>query len=131
MAKRKQGRKPVPRRTWLKERREALKLSQYALSVSIGVDDSTVERWEAGETQPSGGNLVALADANSVRNECLNRTHLRSTLAEYIKHCHLERTYRGLGNLLIVPQKAKVAGDGPVTHHLRLGSLLSFYQRAA
>ena len=63
MAKRKQGRKPVPRRTWLKERREALKLSQYALSVSIGVDDSTVERWEAGETQPSGGNLVALADA--------------------------------------------------------------------
>jgi putative transposase len=73
----------------------------------------------------------------SVRTECLRRViplgekHLRTTLAAYIEHYHLERNHQGLGNELLTPLPANSNADGPIHCRGRLGGVLNYYYRAA
>lgn len=82
-------------------------------------------------------NLNAYAErfVLSIKSECLDRQvllgerHLRTAVAEYVEHCHRERSHQGLGNLLI--EGRPQSGSGPITCHQRLGGLLSHYERQA
>lgn len=51
------------------ERRKAMGLSQEALAEAVGVDTSTVARWERGETEPQPVHRPRLADALKVSVE--------------------------------------------------------------
>jgi len=83
-------------------------------------------------------NLNAYAErfVLSIKSECLDRMvvlgegHLRTAVAEYVKHYHRERTHQGPPNRLIEgePQQSSL---GPVTCHPRLGGLLNHYARRA
>ena len=59
----------------------------------------------------------------------LGEMHLRTAVAEYMDHYHLERSHQGLGNRLI--HRAPQPGAGPITCHSRLGGLLNHYEREA
>ena len=82
-------------------------------------------------------NAVAERCVLSVRTECLRRViplgekHLRTTLAAYIEHYHLERNHQGLGNELLTPLPANSNADGPIHCRERLGGVLNYYYRAA
>jgi len=71
----------------------------------------------------------------SIKSECLDRMvllgerHLRTAVAEYVKHYHRERSHQGLGNRLIEGERQ--SGSGPITCHPRLGGLLNHYARRA
>lgn len=45
----------------LKELREKRKLTQEALANQLGIDRTTVAKWESGENMPRAGMLLALA----------------------------------------------------------------------
>ena len=45
----------------IKQRREELKLSQEYLAEQIGVSRQAVSKWEKGQSEPTAGNLVQLA----------------------------------------------------------------------
>lgn len=45
----------------IKERREAAGMSQRELARHLGLDSSTVNKWESGVSVPRLGNLLALA----------------------------------------------------------------------
>jgi hypothetical protein len=89
------------------------------------------------EVPPQSPDLDAFAErfVLSIKSECLNRLvilgerHLRRAIAEYLEHCHDERTHQGLGNQLIagVPELA----SGRVVRRERLGRLLNHYDREA
>jgi transcriptional regulator with XRE-family HTH domain len=53
----------MPRRRRLAERRKAVGLSQESLAEQVGVDRSTVVRWERGDTGPQPWHRPKLADA--------------------------------------------------------------------
>ena len=53
----------------------------------------------------------------------LGERHLRRVIDEYVRHCHLERDHRGLGNRLIDPEPAN--DNGEVVRRTRLGGLLT------
>lgn len=57
------------RRTRLAERRETVGLSQERLAELVGVDRSTVSRWEIGECHPQPGRRPGLAGALQVSVE--------------------------------------------------------------
>ena len=47
----------------LKSAREALKLPRWKLAAAVNVSESTLERWETGESQPHPDEVDKLADA--------------------------------------------------------------------
>jgi len=61
------------RRRGLAERREILGHSQEKLAEILGVELSTVGRWERGETSPQPSSRLKLADVLKVSLEELNR----------------------------------------------------------
>jgi transcriptional regulator with XRE-family HTH domain len=69
------GRTPVVgrKRERLAERRKAMGLSQERLAEAVGVDASTVARWERGETEPLAVYRPRLAEALNVSLEELGR----------------------------------------------------------
>ena len=84
-------------------------------------------------------NLNAFAErfVLSIKSECLDRIvplgerHLRSAIAEYTRHYHLERNHQGLANALIDGSHLDVVGTGALARRERLGGLLNFYYREA
>ncbi|MDH7973711.1 LexA family transcriptional regulator [Sphingomonas sp. AR_OL41] len=58
----------------LSEHRKAKKLSQATLAEMLGVEQPTVQRWEAGTRQPDLGQIGALADALGVEPGALFRS---------------------------------------------------------
>lgn len=48
-------------RTWLKDLRKQLQLSQKALGKAVGVSDVAVTLWESGTNRPSYDKMLALA----------------------------------------------------------------------
>jgi len=71
----------------------------------------------------------------SIKSECLDRMvllgerHLRAAVAEYVAHCHRERSHQGLGHRLT--EAGSQSGSRPITCHSRLGGLLNHYARQA
>jgi transcriptional regulator with XRE-family HTH domain len=59
------------KRARLTERRKAMGLSQERLAEAVGVDTSTVARWERGETEPQAVHRPRLAEALKVTVETL------------------------------------------------------------
>ena len=84
-------------------------------------------------------NLNAYAErfVRSIKSECLRRViplgerHLRTLVAEYVDHYHLERNHQGLNNILIDSQPANSNGNGAVRCRERLGGTLRYYYREA
>lgn len=46
----------------IRRRREALKLSQEAIAERLGVSRQAVSKWETGQSEPTAGNLIQLAE---------------------------------------------------------------------
>ena len=73
----------------------------------------------------------------SARTECLRRMiplgekHLRTILAEYVRHYHLERNHKGLDNELLSPLPANTNADGSIQCRERLGGSLNYYYQDA
>lgn len=59
------------KRERLAERRKAMGLSQERLAQAVGVDTSTVARWERGETEPQAIHRPRLAEALKVTVEAI------------------------------------------------------------
>jgi transcriptional regulator with XRE-family HTH domain len=60
--------------TRLRERREHCDLSQFALGEKVGVDQTTIQRWETGKTWPSPEDFAKLEVALGIRlSELLDR----------------------------------------------------------
>ena len=89
--------------------------------------------------RPSSANLNAYAErfVRSIRTECLNRivplgeAHLRRSISEYMRHYHIERNHRGLGNELIEGAPSPANMNRRIERRERLGGLLNFYTREA
>ncbi|MFC1707114.1 integrase core domain-containing protein [Planctomycetota bacterium] len=73
----------------------------------------------------------------SAKSECLARivplgvNHLRTAIAEYVKHYHAERNHQGLDNKLIDPDETAGRSQGQITCRRRLGGMLRYYYREA
>jgi transposase InsO family protein len=73
----------------------------------------------------------------SAKSECLDRLvllgeeHLRTAVAEFVKHYHGERHHQGLDGALIEPDETVGQSDGRVACRERLGGLLKYYYREA
>jgi len=88
---------------------------------------------------PRSPNLNAYAErfVRSIKDECLNRmifigeASLRRAIADFMVNYHDERNHQGLGNRLIKEERSSPLAAGPVQRRVRLGGMLSFYQRAA
>src|SRR5688572_8546248 len=65
------GRKVANRRYRLAQRRKAVGLSQERLAEMVGVDRSTVVRWERAETAPQPWHRPRIATALRITVECL------------------------------------------------------------
>lgn len=87
-------------------------------------------------------NLNAYAErfVRSIKSECLRRVillgerHLRTLVAEYIEHYHLERNHQGLDNLLLDRMHQGAANSNssaPIRCRERLGGTLRYYYRDA
>lgn len=84
-------------------------------------------------------NLNAYAErfVLSVKSQCLNRLvllgerHLRTAVAEYVRHYHGERHHQGLDHALIMPDDTVGRTVGPVACRERLGGMLRYYYRDA
>ena len=76
-------------------------------------------------------------EAASIKEECLTRVvplgegHLRRLVYEYIEHYHRERNHQGLDNQLLQRPPPPRRPDADVRRRVRLGGLLSFYNREA
>jgi putative transposase len=72
-----------------------------------------------------------------IREECLNHLilfserALKTAIAEYVMHFHMERPHQGLGNKIIAPEFENVNTAGAVICRKRLGGLLKYYYREA
>ena len=88
---------------------------------------------------PKSPNLNAYAErfVRSIKEECLTRVvplgegHLRRLVYEYIEHYHRERNHQGLDNQLLQRPPPPRRPDADVRRRVRLGGLLSFYNREA
>ena len=88
---------------------------------------------------PKSPNLNAYAErfVRSIKEECLTRVvplgegHLRRLVYEYIEHYHRERNHQGLDNQLLQRPPPPRSRDADVRRRVRLGGLLSFYNREA
>ena len=88
---------------------------------------------------PRSPNLNAFAErfVRSVKSECLSKLipigvpMLRRAVHKYIEHYHRERNHQGLGNQLIVPLRVLRSSSELVGRRIRLGGMLSYYERAA
>jgi hypothetical protein len=56
---------------------------------------------------------------------------LRKGIQEFVVHYHYERNHQGLGNRLILAERAQPDAGGTVRRHKRLGGMLNYYYRAA
>jgi transcriptional regulator with XRE-family HTH domain len=76
------------KRARLTERRKAMGLSQERLAEAVGVDTSTVARWERGETEPQAVHRPPLAEALKASvetlGELLTGTAARRTVPTYL-----------------------------------------------
>ncbi len=88
---------------------------------------------------PKSPNLNAYAErfVRSIKEECLTRVaplgegHLRRLVYEYREHDHRERNHQGLDNQLLQRPPLPRRPDADVRRRVRLGGLLSFYNREA
>ena len=53
----------------------------------------------------------------------------RRAITEFVEHYHTERNHQGLGNRLLRTGPTLSVTEGAVHRNVRLGGLLSFYQR--
>jgi transposase InsO family protein len=73
----------------------------------------------------------------SIKSECLGRVvllgerHLRTAIAEYMRHYHRERNHQGVGSQLLVPDETAGRSAGRVLCRKRLGGTLRYYYREA
>jgi transposase InsO family protein len=73
----------------------------------------------------------------SIKSECLNRiiplgeNHLRSAIAEFIRHYHRERPHQGLNSRLIDPDETAGRTVGSIVCRERVGGILRHYYREA
>ncbi|MFO0475956.1 MAG: integrase core domain-containing protein [Alphaproteobacteria bacterium] len=80
-------------------------------------------------------NAVAERFVKTIKDECPSKMvffgegMLRRALAEFVEHYHTERNHQGLGNRLLRPGPTLPVTEGTVHRQVRLGGLLSFYQR--
>lgn len=79
----------VTKRDWLAQRRKALGLTQDALAGLLGVERSTVVRWERGETEPARLSLSAEIGLRRIEG------HSWGSLG-YAEH-HLGNSHSGVG----------------------------------
>jgi transposase InsO family protein len=88
---------------------------------------------------PRSPNLNVYAErfVRSIKESCLDRMiwfgeeALRKGIQEFVVHYHYERNHQGLGNRLILPERAQPDAGGTVRRHERLGGMLNYYYRAA
>ena len=84
--------------------------------------------------QAPNANAYAERFVRLIKDECLDRMmplgecHFRRTLTEYVAHYHQERNHQGLRNRLI---DGVARQEGRIHRRSRLGSLLSYDERAA
>ena len=70
-----------------------------------------------------------------VRTECLRpvsslgEKHLRTSLSEFVVHCHSDRNHCGVDNVLLPPLPADCKGTGPIRSRERLGGWLTYHCR--
>jgi transposase InsO family protein len=84
-------------------------------------------------------NLNAFAErfVLSIKSECLDRMvllgerHLRTAVAEYMRHYHRERNHQGMAGKLLMPDEATGRIVGRVVCRERLGGTLKYYYREA
>ena len=82
-------------------------------------------------------NAYAERFVRSIKEECLDRMiplgerHFRHALTEFVEHYHRERNHQGLDNQLIAPTLDSGSHSGRVRRRVRLGGLLSYYDRDA
>ena len=80
-------------------------------------------------------NAIAERFVRTIKDECLSKMvffgegMLRRALAEFVEHYHTERNHQGVGNRLLRPVPTLPVTEGIVHRQVRLGGLLSFYQR--
>ena len=73
----------------------------------------------------------------ATKESCLDRMilfgegSLRKALREFLFHYHGERNHQGLGNCLIIPEKAHGGNRGAIRRRERLGGMLNYYYRQA
>ena len=88
---------------------------------------------------PRSPNLNAYAErfVRSIKESCLERMiwfgeeALRKGIQEFVLHYHHERNHQGVGNRLILPERAHADASGTVLRRERLGGMLNYYYRAA
>lgn len=89
------------KRERLAERRKAMGLSQERLAEAVGVDTSTVARWERGETEPQAVHRPSLAEALKVTvehvGELLTSSGARHTAPAYLAPYSLAELPSGAG----------------------------------
>jgi hypothetical protein len=56
---------------------------------------------------------------------------LRKGIQEFVLHYHHERNHQGVGNRLILSERAHADASGTVLRRERLGRMLNYYYRAA
>lgn len=59
----------------IKKRREELKLSQEYVAEQLGVSRQAVSKWETGQSEPTAGNLIQLADVFEINLSELVNPH--------------------------------------------------------
>ena len=80
-------------------------------------------------------NAIAERFVKTIKNDCLSKMMflgegmLRRAIAEFVEHYHTERNHQGVGNRLLRPGPTLPVNEGTVHRIVRLGGLLSFYQR--
>lgn len=55
----------------MREAREAAKMSRFALAIHLNVTERTIVRYEAGETQPDGSTVDAIAKVLRIKRQRL------------------------------------------------------------
>ena len=88
---------------------------------------------------PLSPNLNAFAErfVRSIKEECLvkrifiGERSLRRAIMEYTAHYHEERNHQGLESRLIRRAAANAANDAGIHRRIRLGGILSYYERVA
>ena len=88
---------------------------------------------------PRSPNLNPYAEryVRTIKESCLERLilfgegSLRKAVHEFVAHYHGERNHQGLGNRLIISDKAHAGNSGPIRRNERLGGMLNYYYRQA